>query len=107
MPRIERTDVGEYIYHVLNRANVRVQIFDNDKEIWFGTNFKKSGETKDKKWWLTPIIPFWQRTFSPARQNLPGIKAKLYAGAFLGRWPSCDFPALPGSPPDFWKKDWR
>jgi len=56
MPRIERTDVGEYIYHVLNRANARVQIFDNDKEIWFGTNLKKSGETKDKKWWLTPII---------------------------------------------------
>jgi len=49
MPRIERTDVGEYIYHVLNRANARVQIFDNDKEIWFGTNLKKSGETKDKK----------------------------------------------------------
>jgi len=32
MPRIERTDVGEYIYHVLNRANARVQIFNNDKD---------------------------------------------------------------------------
>ena len=32
MPRTERTDVGEYVYHVLNRANARVQIFDTDKD---------------------------------------------------------------------------
>ena len=32
MPRITRTDVREEIYHVLNRANARVQIFDNDKD---------------------------------------------------------------------------
>lgn len=29
MPRIKRTNVGGYVYHVLNRANARVQIFDN------------------------------------------------------------------------------
>lgn len=32
MPRIKRTNVGGYVYHVLNRANARVQIFDNDKD---------------------------------------------------------------------------
>ncbi len=32
MPRIERTDVGDHVYHVLNRANARVQIFDTDKD---------------------------------------------------------------------------
>jgi len=32
MPRIERIDVGEYVYHVLNRANARAQIFDNEKD---------------------------------------------------------------------------
>jgi putative transposase len=32
MPRIERIDVGEYIYHVLNRANTRAQIFDTDED---------------------------------------------------------------------------
>ena len=32
MPRTQRTDIGGYIYHVLNRANARVQIFDNDKD---------------------------------------------------------------------------
>ncbi len=32
MPRINRVDVGGEIYHVLNRANARVQIFDNNKD---------------------------------------------------------------------------
>jgi len=32
MPRAERTDIGEYVYHVLNRANARARIFDNDKD---------------------------------------------------------------------------
>jgi len=32
MPRTDRVDVGEYVYHVLNRANARVQIFDNNKD---------------------------------------------------------------------------
>ena len=32
MPRIKRTNVGGYVYHVLNRANARVQIFDNNED---------------------------------------------------------------------------
>jgi len=32
MPRINRVDVGGEVYHVFNRANARVQIFDNDKD---------------------------------------------------------------------------
>lgn len=32
MPRISRVDVGGEVYHVLNRANARVQIFDNNKD---------------------------------------------------------------------------
>jgi putative transposase len=32
MPRIARIDVSGYIYHVINRANARAQIFDNDKD---------------------------------------------------------------------------
>lgn len=32
MPRITRTDIGEEIYHVLNRSNARAQIFDNDQD---------------------------------------------------------------------------
>jgi len=32
MPRIKRVDIGGEVYHVLNRSNARVQIFDNDKD---------------------------------------------------------------------------
>ena len=32
MPRITRVDIGGEIYHVLNRANARVTIFDNEKD---------------------------------------------------------------------------
>jgi putative transposase len=32
MPRLARTDIGGYVYHVLNRANARVQIFDTDTD---------------------------------------------------------------------------
>lgn len=32
MSRVRRTDIGGFIYHVLNRANARVQIFDIDKD---------------------------------------------------------------------------
>ncbi len=32
MPRIERVDVGDNIYHVINRANARVKIFDHDND---------------------------------------------------------------------------
>ena len=32
MPRQPRNAIGGYVYHVLNRANARVQIFDNDKD---------------------------------------------------------------------------
>lgn len=32
MPRIERVDVADQIYHVLNRANVRATIFDTDAD---------------------------------------------------------------------------
>jgi putative transposase len=32
MPRIERIDVADNVYHVLNRANVRATIFDSDAD---------------------------------------------------------------------------
>ena len=32
MPRIRRVDIGNHVYHIINRANARVQIFDNDDD---------------------------------------------------------------------------
>ena len=32
MPRVSRIDVAQEVYHILNRANARVQIFDDNKD---------------------------------------------------------------------------
>ncbi|MCX6751362.1 MAG: hypothetical protein NT161_01160 [Candidatus Nomurabacteria bacterium] len=32
MPRINRIDVGDIVYHVINRANARMQIFNKDED---------------------------------------------------------------------------
>ena len=32
MGRALRTNIGNYVYYVLNRANARVRIFDSDKD---------------------------------------------------------------------------
>lgn len=32
MPRVARVDVGEELYHVINRANGRLQIFNKDED---------------------------------------------------------------------------
>ena len=32
MPRVARVDVGEEVYHVINRANGRLQIFNTDED---------------------------------------------------------------------------
>lgn len=32
MPRTHRVDLGDTLYHVINRANARIQIFDNDAD---------------------------------------------------------------------------
>jgi len=46
MPRVERTDVGGYVYHILNRANARVQIFDNDKDYKLFEDILEEAEDK-------------------------------------------------------------
>lgn len=32
MPRTNRVDIGEMVYHIINRANARMQIFNEDKD---------------------------------------------------------------------------
>ena len=32
MPRVERVDIANLIYHVINRANARVRIFDTKED---------------------------------------------------------------------------
>ncbi len=46
MSRVKRTNVGGYVYHVLNRANARVQIFDNDEDYQFFENILEEAVKK-------------------------------------------------------------
>ena len=46
MPRSQRIDIGNYVYHTLNRANARVQIFDNDKDYKLFENILKEAKEK-------------------------------------------------------------
>ena len=46
MPRQPRNAIGGYVYHVLNRANARVQIFDNDGDYRLFENVLEEGVEK-------------------------------------------------------------
>jgi len=46
MPRPQRTNIGCYVYHVLNRANARVQIFDNYKDYMLLENILEEAKEK-------------------------------------------------------------
>ena len=46
MPRPQRTDVGNYVYHALNRANNRVQIFDKYKDYKLFENILEEAKEK-------------------------------------------------------------
>lgn len=54
MPRIARVDIGGEVYHVLNRANARVQIFDNDKDY---QQFEEILEEAVEKY-ATPLLAY-------------------------------------------------
>ena len=56
MSRIGRTSVGDYVYHVLNRANARVHIFDDDKDyLTFEAKLLGSSYWGQSYWGQSPI----------------------------------------------------
>lgn len=46
MPRIQRTDIGGLVYHVLNRSNARVSIFDTAKDYQLFEAILEEGKEK-------------------------------------------------------------
>ena len=46
MPRINRVDVGNIVYHVLNRANARITIFATSEDFQLFENVLKEGKEK-------------------------------------------------------------
>jgi len=78
MPRIARIDVGGYVYHVLNRANARVQIFDTDKDYeQFETILKEAVEKYNMRLLAYCIMPnHWHLVLYPHA----GGDMKLFMG---------------------------
>ena len=67
MPRVGRTDIGGYIYHVLNRANARVQIFDINKDYQlFENTLKEAVEKYDMRLLSFCLMPnHWHLVLYP------------------------------------------
>lgn len=51
MPRVARVDMGEYVYHVINRAIMRLEVFKSDEDYIL---FEKLLESV--KWGQPPFI---------------------------------------------------
>ena len=71
MPRIERVNVGGYIYHILNRANARVQIFDNNDDYQiFESILEEAKERFDMRILSYVIMPnHWHLILYPKKDN--------------------------------------
>ena len=71
MPRIKRTNVGGYVYHVLNRANARVQIFDDSEDYQLFEKILEEGVQKfDIKILSYCIMPnHWHLVLYPEKEG--------------------------------------
>ena len=79
MPRIARIDIGDEIYHVINRANGRAQIFNtpNDYRLFE----ELMGEAKaltDMRIFAYEIMPnHWHLILSPRKDGDLGLYASI------------------------------
>ncbi len=71
MGRALRVNEGGYIYHVLNRANARVQIFDNDKDYQlFESILEEAKEKFDMRILAYSIMPnHWHLVLYPKKDG--------------------------------------
>lgn len=67
MPRLARVDVGDYVYHVINRANGRLKIFESNKDyLLFERLLKKAKEEIDMRILAYVIMPnHWHLVLYP------------------------------------------
>jgi putative transposase len=71
MPRIERTDIGGYVYHVLNRANARAQIFDGPEDyVLFEAILTEGAERCDMRLLVYCLMPnHWHLVLYPKKDG--------------------------------------
>jgi len=88
MPRVERVDVADKIYHVLNRANARVQIFDNDKDYkQFEEILEEAVERYDMRLLAYCIMPnHWHLILSPKKDGDLSLFMGWLTNTHTRRW---------------------
>ncbi len=71
MPRTARVDIGREVYHILNRANARVQIFDNEKDYFdFEKILQEAVERFDMRLLAYCIMPnHWHLVVHPKQDK--------------------------------------
>jgi len=71
MPRLARVDVGNEIYHVINRANGRLRIFNNSSEYrLFECLMQKAKELTGMRIFAYTIMPnHWHLVLSPQKDG--------------------------------------
>lgn len=71
MPRINRVDVADIIYHAINRANARMQIFDNENDYrLFENTLEDAKEKFDMRIISYCIMPnHWHLVLNPKKDG--------------------------------------
>jgi putative transposase len=88
MPRLNRVDVGEQIYHVLNRSNARVKIFYSNKDYQlFESILEEAREIFDMRILSYSIMPnHWHLVLFPKKDGDLSTFMKWLSNTHTKRW---------------------
>ena len=88
MSRLLRNDVGDYVYHVLNRANARVQIFDNNNDYeQFEHILDEAVEKYDMRLLAYCIMPnHWHLLLHPKNDGDMSVFMRWLTNTHTRRW---------------------
>lgn len=88
MPRINRVDVGNQIYHVLNRANARVRIFDKERDYQlFESVLEEAKEKFSMRILSYSIMPnHWHLVLYPKNDGDLSMFMKWLSNTHTKRW---------------------
>ena len=88
MPRIERVDIGDYVYHVLNRSNAHVQIFDTDADYRaFEEILEEGAEKFDMRLLAYCLMPnHWHLVLCPKKDGDLSLFMGWLANTHTRRW---------------------
>ena len=90
MPRINRIDISDIVYHVINRANARIQIFNEDKDYrLFEKTLEQARERFDMRILSYCIMPnHWHLALYPKQDKTLQLFMRWLSMTHTQRWHS-------------------